>query len=81
MSGLSNTDEEALDRLMSDESSTINVEKRQFLKRNFDKNYNLNKRCGSKLQCNGFSCGGYDQNPLKDEAHMIEEFDQQLPGK
>lgn len=80
LSKLSNSDREALDKLMNDKTSFIDVNKRELLKRNFENNYHLNKRNNFKIHCKGLNCEEYDDIPDNKEAHFDEDTYNQCPG-
>lgn len=81
LSAFSNAEHEALDKLINGEMPTIDVDKRELLRRNFENNYHLNKRNGYKVHCKGLSCDGYDRIPFKRGLTSEEENYNEFGGK
>lgn len=61
LSQFSESDRDAFDSLMNDQSVNIDVNKRHLLRQNFENNFHLNKRNNFKLPCTGFHCNGNDR--------------------
>lgn len=84
LSKFSDSDREALDRLMNEKITTFGVDKRELLKRNFENNFHFNKRNNRennfKMHCKGLRCEEYDQIPLRNEPLFEEDTYNQCPG-
>lgn len=76
----SSSDRDALDSLMTDRSSQIDVGKRQLLKQNFENNFHLKKRNNFKSHCNGLRCDEYDRIPMDKESTLEEDSYHDCPG-
>lgn len=61
---------------MNDESPTIDVNKRQLLKQNFENSFHLNKRNNGKM-CTGLGCGEYNQFDVDKQSNSE---DDKCPG-
>lgn len=65
---------------MNNKITSIDVDKRESLKRNFENDYHLNKRNNFKIHCKGLRCEEYDDSPVNKESLSDEDTYNQCPG-